>query len=165
MEAKKYGEIIAQTAVYPRRVDNFGVAYAFLGMYDELQEVNEKIKIGDESGAHTERFDVVWYVCAMCEELKIDFSTIVQRYFETRESNSKAWSEGTEFYFGKIKKFYRDGKAIDNEHITEHFLLPCMDMLFENYDQEKFKEGLQENYEKLMSRRKNGTIHGDGDKR
>lgn len=163
MEALKYSGIIAETAVYPRQVNNFGVAYAFIGMYDEMQEVREKIWVGNVSEAHTERFDVVWYICALCNELDIDFPAMVQQYFDIRDEGLENYEK--DFYFGKIKKFYRDGKVIDKRHITENFLLPFMHELFISYDQKSFEQGLQENYDKLMSRRQNGTIHGDGDKR
>ena len=162
MEPNKYSEIIAATAIYPRTVHNFGVAYAFLGIHDELEEVIEKETAGDLSGAHTERFDVVWYICALCSELNKDFEELVTEYFLKREEGIVGEFDT---YLSKIKKFYRDTQAIDWEHMKQTFLFPILHSMFITYDREKFKEGLQENYEKLMLRREKGTIHGNGDKR
>ena len=41
MEINKYKEIIAKTAIYPKEVSNFGIAYSWLGLIEEAIVVEE----------------------------------------------------------------------------------------------------------------------------
>lgn len=162
MNTKEYKKIIEETAVYPQEVKNFGLVYCVLGIMDELTEVQQKLDEEDYEGAFTEKFDVVWYICALCKELNISFEDLISEYFECGSPKQEVDFN----VFGIVKKFYRDDKKIIIEKFKNNFLLPTLEWLFkDSVSETDFQRGLEENYQKLLRRRTNNTIHGDGDKR
>ena len=61
MNLIKYEEIINKTAVYPKKVDDAGLYYCLVGLFDEIDEVKEKILDGEsEESINKELGDVVW---------------------------------------------------------------------------------------------------------
>lgn len=162
MKYQEYSEIISKTAIYPKEVKNFGVAYCFLGIYDELHEYHEKVRDGDIEGAKKEKGDVFWYIAALCNELDISFTILMERY---KSETKKGLVEYPNFYYGHIKKFYRDNKQIDRNHIMTSFMLPILERLLEDETDESIASILQQNYDKLIKRRETNTIQGDGDNR
>lgn len=180
MNVKEYVDLIDKTAVYPRSVDNFGIAYCFLGLLDESMEVEEaweKYELGEvgEDVLLKEFGDVYWYTTALCKLLEIDPAAVIfnlnsfERYDDLPSGNP----------FGMIKKFYRDDKPIDKQ-VMEKFLFFMLDDVIdikirqmrlnltsrgEPIDNITKGNILQMNYDKLIKRRKEGTIQGDGDNR
>lgn len=84
---KEYELISSSTAVYPGIGDNF--IYPALGLCGEAGEIAEKIKkiIRDDGGKVSdekrealkkELGDVLWYVAALCGELKLSMADVAQ---------------------------------------------------------------------------------------
>ncbi len=162
MNLTEYKQIIKETAIYPQEVKNFGIAYCVLGLFDEIGEVMEKVEQNaDIAEINKERFDVMWYICALCNELNLNFEGIVARGRSARHYSDEIEPS---ILFGMVKKYYRDGKIIDNS-IVSNLLTDLVFELFKTVDVETFNKGLQDNYDKLMKRRATNTIHGDGDNR
>ena len=119
MKITDYITIVEQTAVFPQSVENFGVCNAYLGLIDEMDEVNKATKAmrwkdGQDPSFRTVRAknlakecgDVLWYVTAMCRELSIDPVEVLSM----NDPILFKFDEGV--IPGMIKKFYRDGKPI-----------------------------------------------------
>jgi NTP pyrophosphatase (non-canonical NTP hydrolase) len=162
MKYNEYSDLIQQTAIYPKEVNNFGVAYTFLGIFDELGEYREKVNLGDLEGSKKEKGDVLWYMCALCLELDISFTILIERYFIQKKEGV---FEDAQLYFGNIKKYYRDGKNVDRNHMITYFFLPLLYDLLMDETLESLGEILQNNATKLLKRRETNTLHGDGDNR
>lgn len=161
MNLVEYKKIINETAVFPRKVENFGLAYCLLGLFDELQEVEEKI---DNRNSKEEIFsevgDVIWYICALCNELNISFEDVII-------NNKKVEKEYTPLkLFGIVKKYYRDNKSIDKNFVY-NVLLNVTNYLFTsaNVTVNDVNNIIENNYKKLIARRETNTLHGDGDNR
>ena len=110
MKVVDYKDIISKTAVFPRKVDDFGLAYCLIGLFDEFLEVDEKVVDGvNREEILSEVGDVLWYLCALCNELDLSFEDII--------SNPKNLGKNHSPFklFGIVKKHYRDGKVIDKE--------------------------------------------------
>lgn len=177
MKPVEYVDIIKKTAVFPETVDNFGVAYSFLGMLDEYSELSQaftefvelqqrrKVNDDDRMVILAEAGDVIWYITAMANEVGVEYSEIFVRK-----------PSGVDFYAfyeiviqeiaGNVKKFYRDGKEIDKEKLAYilNYAYNCVAVIGEFCGVE-MEDILQYNYDKLMKRRETNTIHGDGDYR
>lgn len=96
-----------KTAVYPGRGEGNWV-YAGLGLAGETGEISEKLKkaIRDDGGKMTderraairkELGDVLWYVAALCTELKLDMQEVAEHNLEKlarRQSESKLHGDG-----------------------------------------------------------------------
>lgn len=151
-----YPEIINKTAVFPKKVEDFTLAYFTLGLFDEMDELLEKIinlKSSDEIIA--EAGDVCWYVCGIANYLNIDFMQLVNNR-NNIEPNINPFS-----LLGLVKKYYRDDKPLDIKTVEE--ILKCiLNKAIANIDPEII---LKTNYDKLMSRFERNAIKGDGDNR
>lgn len=170
MNLRDYKEIINKTAVYPKVVTDFGISYAAWGFLDEKEEYYEKIQLFNEvpnditiEDIRKEFFDVVWYATAMCLEADLDYFRVMNDVIEGNDDLDIPIG-----VYGNIKKFYRDGKPI-NKELMENYLIRTLLQMSEVYpdimDEKEFLIGLEENYNKLIKRRENNTIHGDGDNR
>lgn len=158
MTIKEYQEIINKTAVYPQQVNNFGIAYCIMGIFDELTEVYGKVQNNDDQkNINKEIGDVLWYICATCKELELDFENILKDRKNITTINPLG-------VFGILKKYYRDGKPIDKGFITDYLKDLAYDLL-SHLPEETIYSILEENYNKLIKRRETNTIHGDGDNR
>lgn len=158
MKVSDYVEIIQKTAVYPKQVNNFGVAYCYMGLEDELNEVIDKSQTGGtEKEVEDEIGDCLWYVCALCNELNIPFDTVLKNR-TANPTNYKVEMPGI------FKKFYRDNKPINTEVVSRE-LTYIVYQLCEHLSEDKILEILENNYNKLMKRRETNTLHGDGDYR
>jgi NTP pyrophosphatase (non-canonical NTP hydrolase) len=100
MDFKEYQEKAATTAIYPNRGKN--LIYPVLGLCGESGEVAEKVKklIRDKNSEIDQEFldaiekeigDVMWYIAAVCYELKLDMNTVaeknIQKLFNRKENN------------------------------------------------------------------------------
>ena len=160
MNIQDYKKIIDETAIYPSEVSNFGIAYCFLGLIEEIYEFNnteERHNIIKEAG------DIIWYITALSKELDLDYERIMVSH----------WEDGLSYigleiasFAGNIKKYYRDGKVIEKEGLTillEDIISSIKYSLI--MIDSSFDEVLTINYNKLIKRRETNTIHGDGDNR
>lgn len=170
MEAKEYKEIVALTAVFPKKVKNFGLAYGWLGMIDETAEFLNSLE-DLQTVANKEAGDVFWYMAAICDQVGIKFEDVIDGYLHDSEFFMEINDEESPVYLftGKIKKLYRDNKPIDLDDLTD-VLVHHLHYINFNY-QYAFDEDMDVNhimkinYDKLMLRRETNTVHGDGDNR
>ena len=169
MEILEYQTIIEKTAIYPKKVDGFGIAYAYLGIIGENSEYMvelEKMQWGesDREAFVKEAGDVMWYITLMSTELKLNLSSI---YNDTCKEDTSLDSLAE-----PIKKHYRDNKPIDSDLFTNALrTIVCKmkdDIEFINSLSNhniSMSEILSTNYAKLLKRRENNTIKGDGSNR
>ena len=161
MTIKDYISIIDKTAVFPRKVEDFGLAYCLIGLFDELNEVEEKVDNKDTiENIHAEVGDVLWYLCALCNELDISFEGVV----------TNTYKFGKEYnpvnLFGIIKKHYRDNKPIDKEYVFKSLCNLSRYLFYTTkINDSTLISILESNYNKLIARRETNTLHGDGDNR
>lgn len=160
MNIEEYSKIIKETAIYPKSVDNFGLAYCYLGLLGEICEFDNADTFESQA---KEAGDVIWYITAFCNEANIDVQDVW---------NCKASIKGLPIIpelAEHIKKHYRDDKPLDKKlfikclgriiwYIEETFII------FHKYELD-WNEIRQLNYDKLMARRATNTLHGDGDDR
>jgi len=90
-----YQTFVKEISVYPNVGEN--IIYPVLGLCGETGEVAEKIKkvIRDNNGVITkekqieigkELGDVIWYIAAICNELKLDLSDVLLANMEKLNS-------------------------------------------------------------------------------
>lgn len=153
---RQYPDIIKKTAIFPKIVDDFSLAYFIIGFYDELSEYFEKI----EGNASKEEIikevgDVCWYACGLCDQLGIDFIELLESpKVENKNINSLR-------LLGMVKKYYRDNKELSVDLVKET-LLVILQKILEPFN---IDEVLEINYNKLLTRLENNTVQGDGDNR
>lgn len=168
MDIKTYKTIIEKTAVFPKKVDNFELAYGFLGLIDESQEVVQSYSQminnpneGSLNGLIKEIGDVFWYITSISEVLNLNLEEIFNLESETFISDKNIYT-----YCGNVKKFYRDQKPVDSEELEKilNMLVKNMMTLVEDHNVSIF-DIMEENFNKLTNRLENNTIKGDGDER
>ena len=173
MKFEDYKNIIKETAVFPDTVDNFGIAYALIGVFDEFYEFKEASENNKEHSEYRENLideagDVVWYLTLLADRCGVDFKS-----FEESIANiylNDPTPQHTHYIFGNIKKYYRDGKQIDLELVStfiDKIIYNMFNILKKEIlcDVTIFNEILKRNYDKLIRRRKNNTLNGDGGSR
>lgn len=161
MNLTEYQSIIAKTAVYPQKVDRFGIAYTFLGVMDEMFELQDKQELGaSEKEIKKEKGDVVWYITAMAEEFKLNVEVLFVKSDIDNDADRQLFMR----FPGLVKKFYRDSKEIPVETVSR-FITIMWNMMMEDESDENINKILQMNYDKLIKRRETNTLHGDGDNR
>ena len=174
MNTTAYKEIIAKTAVYPKQVDNFGLAYAWLGLIDETEEFYE-VPIDEVKRLKKEFGDAIWYICAVCNEAGASFEKVISAYLAMVISTPAPTVNN---YTGTIKKYYRDNTPLNVNELEIVLAGHLFDMYFWAYDmteihpemqvvdlKELLPEVLDMNYQKLIARRETNTLHGSGDNR
>jgi NTP pyrophosphatase (non-canonical NTP hydrolase) len=83
----EYQKSAAVTAIYPGRLNS--LIYPVIGLAGETGEVSEKVKklLRDSDGVVTPEFvvsltkelgDVLWYLSALCDELKISLEDVAK---------------------------------------------------------------------------------------
>lgn len=165
MNVKDYHESVRSTAVYPQKVDNFGLAYTYLGLIGEDLEIAEKYNaptIGDSSLHRLKELgDGLWYTSSMCTEVGLDFVDLVNVKNPTFDKEYPL-----EMLAEPIKKYYRDGAPL-NLKLFKIVLLSYITYIRSLAEMEgsSLEAVMQINHTKLMNRRLTGTIHGSGDDR
>jgi len=106
LDFNDYQDECSKTAVYPNRLNNF--IYPTLGLAGEAGEVSEKIKkiirdkngiINDESREEIKKElgDVLWYISALCDELKLSMEDVAEtniRKLNDRKKRNMLKGEG-----------------------------------------------------------------------
>lgn len=164
MKPQEYKKILEETAVFPREIKDFGIAYCVLGLFDEISELSEKINANDTiENINSEVGDILWYICALCNEIDIEFESVIDvksdEYIDDVIYNPSKM-------FGLVKKHYRDGKEINKVFFTNSLKTIVLDLFIScNLNNRELEEILESNYKKLIARRETNTLHGDGDHR
>ncbi len=106
MEFNEYQRKAFETAIYPDKGKN--IVYPSLGLGGESGEVLEKIKkiIRDKNYKINEKNkeelmkeigDVLWYIAALCTELKLDLNKVAEKNIsklDSREERNKLHGSG-----------------------------------------------------------------------
>lgn len=173
MEIKDYREIIQKTAIYPNKVNNFGLAYCWLGLIGETQEFIKEATNSDQfenniiniNNLKKKLGDVIWYTTAIANILELDLDRILYPncfYYETIDNICT--------YCEAIKKYYRDNTELDKVYI-ENILSNNIHSIIGNkrnlniINVEDIPEIMKINYEKLIKRRETNTLSGSGSNR
>lgn len=159
MEIKDYQEIIKKTAVFPIKVEDFGIAYCYLGIIGETDEATQC----SSSEAMKEIGDVIWYTTALCQQLSLDLEKVLSL---SREIERDTINLDINSLAEHVKKHYRDNKVIDKllfEDVLTENLCYLFDLNTISYDD--LPEIMELNYNKLIKRRETNTLHGSGDNR
>lgn len=157
MEIGEYKGIIKETAIYPTKVDNFGLAYCWLGLIGESEEAmlaEGEDKIGEIG-------DVVWYSTAIANEMNLNLENILHSTIDVNDyyPNLNEYSE-------KIKKYYRDNTPIDVEELENVLAYNLKNVFaFCMVEEDTLDEIMEKNYTKLIKRRETNKLHGDGNHR
>ena len=162
MHINDYKEIVGITSIFPESVNDFGITYAFLGLIDELCEFEEALEVEDDDNFIKEAGDVFWYVTALCDKVWINVEDIFSNYHFSEDFITPLLR-----FSGNIKKYYRDGESIDKEKLSDILksvvggVVSTINPL-SNIHIDKI---LEVNYNKLIKRKNEGKIQGDGDNR
>jgi len=98
MDFEEYQKKAFETAIYPNKGDNF--VYPALGVGGESGEVLEKIKkilkdgngeINEEKLKEVEKElgDLIWYIAALCTELKLNLNDVAEGNIEKLSSRKE----------------------------------------------------------------------------
>lgn len=181
MELRDYIEWTDSTAIYNRDSQVLAIMYAALGLSGELcGEFTETFagiynltKDDDEYLEEIEKLyhhireevgDVMWYIARMFKEMN-KFPTEQDIFDQAGEKESCVIIAGQ--INNKVKKLYRDGvsdQALEVVFLLTVRLLVSM-MEFCEMSHFDFNELLQDNVDKLESRKARGVIQGSGDNR
>jgi hypothetical protein len=173
MKITEYQTIIGKTAQYPETVHGFGLSYAGWGLIGENDEYLHELDIIQWGPKDTspdafikEAGDLCWYITLMSTILHLNITDIFEG--ECTKDEYIPLDKMAE----PIKKHYRDSKPIDTNLFTEILKgLVCKmreDIDFINASSThniSMENILKVNYEKLLKRRENNTIKGDGSNR
>ncbi len=158
MKIEEYKEIIKKTSVYPETVDNFALAYGYIGLLDELNELSKE---SQKDKAIKEIGDVFWYITLISDIVELDIEDI----FTNKAVNNISIGD----IAGDIKKFYRDNKPIDKDKLIDVLksLVDNIKFIYKLSYKEilDIENVLEINYNKLTKRLKDNTIQGDGSER
>lgn len=174
MELSKYQTIIAQTAVFPKSVDQFDLAYGYMGLMDEWIEWINELELFDlhnkVPNVIKEHGDWLWYMTSLCVFLDIPLENVFRSIDRPKSLDEISFinriNKELLGYNGRVKKFYRDSKPIDKVQFI--YIMQLMYSYGEHVADRigySIPEVLQVNYDKLIKRRETNTIHGDGDHR
>lgn len=174
MDLNKYQTIIEQTAVFPKSVDQFDLAYGYLGLGDEWIEWTNVVSYyrpeKDIIDVVKEHGDWLWYSTALCIFNNIPIKDAFTKIMDVDPTNEERFinyiNRRMLQFNGNIKKFYRDNKPVDLKELT--YIIQLMYTYGEHVAKRigyTIPEVLQINYDKLIKRRETNTIHGDGDHR
>jgi NTP pyrophosphatase (non-canonical NTP hydrolase) len=192
MDFNEYQLKALETAMYPNQGSN--MTYPALGLAGESGEICEKVKDdGSETSEERDALakelgDVLWYVAMMAAELSLNLSLIAgadgmdigayQREVLSAHPKCSGLGNAARRLAGqsgkvcdKVKKMYRDdgSKLTDarRKAIAEELngVLRYMAVLAAELGGNSLEHIAEMNIDKLASRKRRGTITGDGDDR
>lgn len=182
MNFADYQPLAAKTAVYPRTVGDFGMAYCALKLSGEAAELGDKLdeltnaplEAADalRVTARKEAGDVYWYIAGLAREAQLDIP----------EPDAPAWFASPRdcaTYLGRragavseiVGKTYRDHDGIlsDDKRVALTTalsdMLAALAWLVVSTLDATVSEVLSANIAKLRDRQQRGVLHGSGDER
>lgn len=176
MNISDYQPIIKKTAVFPKTTDKFDAAYAALGLTGEAGELVQAVRYKeDQSVIVKEAGDVYWYITALANAYGFTLEQVipsnsVNLYFQTQlDAILDALLIETTKVSEMVKKTYRDAHMDQSKRLIDIklglTLIAATVAGILNVYSCTLEECLEENYNKLISRKENNTLHGDGDDR
>lgn len=100
MQLDDYQEAAIETAIYPDKGEQNGLAYVALGLNGEAGEVAEKVKKFlrdggiDEEAVAKELGDVLWYLANLADEIGYSLSEVARINVSKLKSRSKRGTLG-----------------------------------------------------------------------
>jgi NTP pyrophosphatase (non-canonical NTP hydrolase) len=155
--------------IYPKEV---GILYTIIGLTDETIELYEKHSINNINGMKDECGDCLFYLANVCTELQIDFNNIINLSiyeFNHRIADELLIISGK--ILGKMKKIIRDDKSIITEIKKQEIIIllqsyyHVLNIFCEDMLNDSIENIMENNVEKLSSRKERNVISGSGDKR
>jgi len=190
MDFNEYQQAALTTAIYPGRGGN--LAYPSLGLAGEAGEICEKIRIGlvtneSRKALAKELGDVLWYVAVTADELGASLSEVANCQQRTgigayqkaiggvpasgpHRSTALSLAGSAGAVCDRVKKMFRDdGSRLTKSRRTVILadlgeVLRYVSVLATELG-ESLERIAEMNIEKLASRKRRGTITGDGDNR
>lgn len=187
MDFDEYQRMALTTAMYPDRGSN--LTYPALGLAGESGEICEKVRgkpaTAGERALAKELGDVLWYVAILADELGAQLSQIArwrvgidafQKAVVEEDKNRDLADRGLGLagaagnVCDRVKKMFRDdgGTLTDTRRVAIVAglgqVLRCVSLMATNLG-ESLERIAEINVEKLASRKRRGTITGDGDNR
>ena len=168
MKIKEYSEKALTTAIYPNRGKN--LAYASLGLIEELMETVEKIeKKSSDEEIVKELGDVLWYMNAICFEIKHSLEAVASNAALETSLDCDV-SQVIQTIAGKTKKHIRDDNG-ELDPKKRDSIIEGLNQIFNYVDQKaqifnsSVSEVCEKNIDKLFSRKARGKLKGSGDNR
>lgn len=174
MNLDQYEKQIAEWDLYP--VNDYQRLYYTIGMNGESCEFLGKYLLYENVSPLTteelldlvsESGDICWYFTRLMNSFGFSLQEI---YTGTKVNSIRSYVE----YMGKltesIKKLYRDNNGVLDDNFKARILLNAskvferLDGLLSEYHY-SLQDAMESNIIKLSTRKKNNTLHGDGDKR
>lgn len=181
MNFNEYQEKARSTAIYPNIGSN--ITYPALGLAGETGEllskiVKEKHILNNEHRLDLlkEAGDVLWYVANLASEIQVSLEDVVKNLKATVEFQQSC--EGASIYAvclasvicEKTKKVLRDKNGIVDDAyvsiVSENLaiILSLIDQIAQKLNS-SISEVMEQNIEKLFSRKQRNVLKGDGDNR
>jgi len=169
MDLSEYQKKARSTAIYPNIGNNF--AYVALGMADEAGELLEKAydQNTKRSELSKELGDVCWYASQACSEIGASLADITPSKPELATDIGSLVVAASKIA-GKAKKAIRDDEGVITEEKAKDIealvgqVLGCVSSYAESLGTTLDKV-LEQNIEKLFSRKERGVLKGSGDNR
>ncbi len=175
----EYQESALKTGIYPDRGKN--VLYPALGLMSELGEVAGKFKkmLRDDGGVLTidrqkalsgEIGDVLWYEAALCSEFGFEMKKIVRdasKCILSQELDVYQMILETQVSMGIISMNIiddKEGESLAPIYSALKSIFFYIDNICTLLDLQ-IEQIAKDNIEKLISRKKRGTLKGEGDNR
>ena len=176
---EEYQQEALKTGIYPDKGNN--VLYPTLGLMSELGEVAGKLKkmLRDDGGVLTidrqealsgEIGDVLWYVAVLCSELGFEMKKITcdaSKCTAPKELNVYQMVLETQISMGIISMNIIDNtkkESLTSVYSALKFIFFHIDDICTMLDLQ-IEQTAKDNLDKLVRRKKRGTLKGEGDKR
>lgn len=179
MKFYEYCEPAISTAIYKNRGNNR--IYPFFGLFGEIGELSEKFKksLRDDDGIISEERkslivgeigDILWYMSAICFECKID-----PKHVQESSKSELATEYNYEYFLETIVTLSSLAEIIYNYAIEYDFpnevIIPNISKMLGELSllcktlSISLSDAMQNNVDKLLSRKIRGVLKGDGDNR
>lgn len=180
MKFADYQQQAAQTAVYPRAVGDFGLAYCALKLNGEAAELGDKLDAlaaaPDDAallaGARKEAGDVYWYVANLALEAHLPVGPATPaRTFDSAHACAVYLSRRAGAVGEVVGKVYRDqgGAPTPQQQATLTAalddLLAALAWVVTTPLASRVDDVWTANIAKLRDRQQRGVLHGSGDER
>ena len=157
MDLNEYQNLARETAIYPGQDSFIGLTYTILGLIGEAGEYKKNPDLAEKG-------DNFWYLSQVAFELGLPFNLIT--HVNPNKLKFDDYVESVCALGNCFKKAYRD----DNQSLTTKRRQELIEILQEAFyhliqGDDNNGRAMEENIEKLFSRKDRGKLQGDGDNR